>query len=244
MSSGSNWFETWFNTPYYYLLYKLRDENEAADFIDALLKYLKPPVQASILDLACGKGRHSIYLADKGFDVTGVDLSYKYMKEAKQFEHERLSFFVHDMRMLFRVNYFDIIFNFFTSFGYFDNSHDDYKTIRSAAAGLKMNSCLIIDFFNVNYVLDHLIEEDKKTIEGIEFTIRKEYLNGFIEKDIFINDHGKELKFHERVKAITSNEFEEYFQRCGLHMKDVLGDYQLNAFDEKISERLILVAQK
>ena len=76
------WFKDWFNSPYYHLLYANRDNKEAAEFIDKLIDHLKPAPGATMLDVACGKGRHSIHLAEKGFDVTGIDLSEESIAEA------------------------------------------------------------------------------------------------------------------------------------------------------------------
>ena len=69
------WFETWFDTRYYHTLYGHRDENEARQFIDALLSFLKPSEDARFLDVACGKGRHAKQINTSGFDLTGIDLS-------------------------------------------------------------------------------------------------------------------------------------------------------------------------
>ena len=77
------WFKDWFNSPYYYKLYFQRDAAEAALFIDKLIDHLKPATGASMLDVACGKGRHSIQLASKGFEVTGIDLAEDSIMEAK-----------------------------------------------------------------------------------------------------------------------------------------------------------------
>ncbi|MFB6258319.1 MAG: cyclopropane-fatty-acyl-phospholipid synthase family protein, partial [Flavobacteriales bacterium] len=68
------WYETWFDSPYYHILYKDRDEEEAAFFVDRLMERLRAEKGDRILDLACGKGRHAVQLHRKGFDVTGVDL--------------------------------------------------------------------------------------------------------------------------------------------------------------------------
>ena len=111
MSSNSKWFETWFSQSYYDLLYRHRNENEAALFINRLLEVLNPNAASTILDAACGKGRYANYLSGKGFTVTGIDLSASAILEAKQQENEHLSFFKHDMRQIFRINYFDFIFN-------------------------------------------------------------------------------------------------------------------------------------
>ena len=77
------WFKDWFNSPYYHLLYQHRDENEAEQFIKTLIGYLQPAKGATMLDIACGKGRHSMALAEMGFDVTGNDLSEASISEAK-----------------------------------------------------------------------------------------------------------------------------------------------------------------
>ncbi len=86
-----------------------------------------------MLDVACGRGRHSRILASKGFVVTGIDISFDSIAFAKQFENENLDFYQHDMRLPFRVNYFDYAFNFFTSFGYFKTRREHDDAIRTIA---------------------------------------------------------------------------------------------------------------
>ena len=125
------WFKNWFNSPYYHQLYFNRDEAEAAKFIDKLINYLNPTAGSLMLDVACGKGRHAIHLAEKGFDVTGIDLSEDSIKEALLSENEKLHFFLHDMRLPFYINYFDYAFNFFTSFGYFSTQREHDNAIRT-----------------------------------------------------------------------------------------------------------------
>src|ERR1039458_8673099 len=126
-----DWFATWFNTPYYHLLYGKRDTNEAAFFLDNLLNYLNLKKASRCWDLNCGKGRHAVYLHEKGYEVIGTDLSEESIKCAKQFESEDLHFYTHDMRNLLYANYFDVVFNLFTSFGYFKNNRDDEKVFQS-----------------------------------------------------------------------------------------------------------------
>jgi len=69
------WFEDWFDTNYYHVLYQNRNEEEARRFIHNLIDHLGIPKGVKVLDLACGKGRHSITLNDLGYDVLGEDLS-------------------------------------------------------------------------------------------------------------------------------------------------------------------------
>ena len=81
---AKEWFEDWFDTKYYHILYKNRNYNEAENFIDNLLNYLKPNTTAKFIDIACGKGRHSIFINKKGFPVVGYDLSKESIASADE----------------------------------------------------------------------------------------------------------------------------------------------------------------
>ena len=87
-----NWFTSWFDTKYYHLLYKNRDDHDAQLFMKHLTNYLNIPENGSILDLACGKGRQAVYLNSLNYNVTGVDLSKNSIEHAKQFENDSLNF--------------------------------------------------------------------------------------------------------------------------------------------------------
>ena len=79
-----SWFINWFDSPYYHLLYKDRDEKEAKIFIDNLVSYFQIPRKSTLLDVACGKGRHAIYFNTKGMNVFGIDLSKKSIQIAQK----------------------------------------------------------------------------------------------------------------------------------------------------------------
>src|SRR5438045_3260575 len=108
---ANEWFRLWFSSPYYDILYHKRDKEEAARLIEKLASYLQIPQHSFVLDAACGKGRHSIALAAKGFDVIGVDLCASAIMEAKNYETENLHFYLHDIRLPFYINYFDYELN-------------------------------------------------------------------------------------------------------------------------------------
>jgi SAM-dependent methyltransferase len=238
------WFEVWFDSPYYSLLYNNRNENEARQFIDVLLQFLKPQSGSAMLDIACGSGRHAKYLSSMGFDVTGIDLSGNSIRQAKQFEHRFLHFYVHDMRHLFRINFFDFIFNFFTSFGYFENDADNIKALKAIGKGLKDDGTLVIDFFNAVKVKNQLPFQAMEKRNLVEFFIDKKLVNGFIEKNITVTDKGQTFQFKESVQAITLKQFEYYFEKSGLNLLQVFGGYELEEYDETNSERLIMICNK
>ncbi|WMX16594.1 class I SAM-dependent methyltransferase [Aureispira sp. CCB-E] len=240
----STWFATWFDSSYYHLLYQHRDDKEAQFFMDNLVQHLAVPQQAKILDLACGKGRHSIYLADKGFDVVGVDLSPESIEHAQQFEHKHLHFATHDMRMPLTVGPFDYIFNLFTSFGYFPTEEEHLQTLQEMKKGLKVpNGRLVIDFFNAHKVIQQLVLTEEKTLSGITFKINRSVENGYILKDIRFEDNGEKFYFQEKVRAFTLEDFKRLFEQVGLELVATFGGFDLSSYDPVHSERLILVVK-
>ncbi|QQX76065.1 MULTISPECIES: class I SAM-dependent methyltransferase [Aequorivita] len=235
-----NWYASWFNTPYYHILYKDRNHREAALFMNQLTEFLNLKPADSILDLACGKGRHAKYLYKQGFDVTGVDLSRESIQHAKQYEKPGLHFEVHDMCLPYPKK-FDAVFNLFTSFGYFENEVDNLRTIKSIKAELNPNGCGVIDFLNVELAIKNLVASEKKKVGDILFHIEKYLEDGYIVKKIRFSDKGEDYLFTERVKALTLTDFQEYFEEAAIELKHTFGDYHLNKFDKKSSERLILI---
>ncbi len=234
------WYASWFNTPYYHILYKDRDYSEAQLFMDNLTNYLNIPTGGKILDLACGKGRHSIYLNKLGYNVTGVDLSEHSIKEAKQFENQTLKFSVHDMSKPY-ADSFDAVFNLFTSFGYFENQDCNLKTIISIKSELNESGFGVIDFMNTNYVINNLVNEDIKTVDGIDFYQKRSIKNNYIIKDINFEVNGNKYKFQERVRAFTLEDFQILYEKAEVLLLDVFGDYNLGTYNPKTSERLIMI---
>lgn len=239
-----NWYATWFDTPYYHLLYKNRNQMEAGSFIENLLLHLKPSKEALFLDVACGKGRHSKHIHQLGFNVHGIDLSEKSIKEASIFNNERLHFEQHDMREVYRSNYFDYAVNLFTSFGYFDDVSDNQKAMDAMAKNLKKDGILVIDFMNAKKVCLNLVEKEMKSVDYIDFYIERKIKSGFIQKDIQFTDKGKKHHFQEKVQALTLNDFSNLLQKAGLKIIDLWGNYEKNDFDVLKSNRLIIIAQK
>ena len=236
-----DWFVNWFNTSYYHILYKNRDQAEACRFIDNLCVYLEVQKQAQILDLACGKGRHSIHLAQKGFNATGVDLAEESILKAKENAIKGVHFDVHDMRKVYKESEFDYVFNLFTSFGYFENRNENIDVLRGVALDLKKEGVFVLDFLNAAKVIKNLVAKESKTIDGIKFNLNRTYNGSTIIKDIHVTDNNKEYNFQESVSAFTLTDMEEMANKAGLKITATFGDYNLNPFDNTKSDRLVLV---
>ena len=240
------WFKDWFNSSYYHQLYFNRDQEEASRFIDQLIEHLQPPEGAVMLDVACGKGRHSIHLANKGFDVTGIDLSEDSIEVALQSQTETLHFYRHDMRLPFWINYYDFAFNFFTSFGYFNTRREHDNAIRSIAQSLKPNGCFVMDYLNVHYAEDHLVHQFDKEIDGVNYFITKWFDETHFYKKIVVEDEALQepLQYTEKVAKFSLGDFTEMFAYQGLQIQEVFGDYNFANYDVRKSPRLIMIARK
>ncbi len=240
-----DWFKEWFNSPYYHLLYSHRNKDEALAFIKRLIAHLQPAEGSRMLDVACGKGRHSRALAKMGFDVTGIDLSLESINEAKESEDENLHFFQHDMRLPFWIRYFNYAFNFFTSFGYFRTVREHNNAIRTIARSLNTNGVFVMDYLNVHYEENHLEKGHEKKVEGVKFRIAKWHDEEHFFKQIQVEEKGVTRHvFTEKVAKFTLGDFTEMFAYQGLQIQEVYGDYKLSEYDIRKSPRLIMIAKK
>jgi 2-polyprenyl-3-methyl-5-hydroxy-6-metoxy-1,4-benzoquinol methylase len=242
--SENLWFAEWFDTKYYHTLYKHRDESEAELFMRNIISHLQLDKESHICDLACGKGRHAQFLSTLGYRVTGLDLSENSIRTASKNANDRLSFDVHDMRDVYQQKTFDAVFNLFTSFGYFDSQSDNLKVLTSISEMLNEDGVLVIDFMNAEKVINKLVAEEVKSIEGIEFHINRTCDGAHIYKNIQFNDNGEHFDFTERVQALTRTHFEQLLDVAQFELLNVFGNYKLESFDEQNSDRLILIARK
>lgn len=238
-----DWFKNWFDSKYYHILYKNRDEQEAVFFLNKIINHIKLK-KGKVLDVACGKGRHAKYLNKIGLIVVGIDLSKNSINFAKKYENEKLKFYVHDMRNVFKENEYNLVTNLFTSFGYFEDHKDEQKAINSMAKNLKKEGMLLIDFMNVKKVINSLIPSEKKIIDDINFNIKRSFNENYIIKDIEIIDKEINLKFQEKVRTLTLIDFNKMLEKANLKIIDLFGDYKLSDFNALHSDRLIILAMK
>ena len=238
--NNNNFYKSWFNTPFYHILYKNRDYKEAEMFTKELMEFIKLPIKSKILDLACGKGRHSIYLNKMGYSVTGVDISTKNIKKANEHKNENLIFKIHDMRKPLNQK-FDLVVNLFTSFGYFDNFDDNLKTLDSIKSNLKEDGLGVIDFLNINYIKNNLVHKNIEEIDGIKFHLSRFIRDGFLTKNIRFKHELKEYNFQEKVRSLNLDDFKSMFKQSKIEILHIFGDYKLNDFDINNSKRLIFI---
>ena len=238
-----DWFVDWFNTSYYHILYQNRNESEAKEFIINLMNHLGLNSDSKILDLACGKGRHSKTLNDLGFEVLGVDLSENSIREAQKWSSDSLSFQVHDMRCKIASRQFNAIFNLFTSFGYFDTFKENQLVCEAMFHMLEPRGKLVIDFMNVYNVIESLVSEEDKIIDGVNFRISRNHDDSHIFKHIKFSDQGNDFHFTERVQILSLEDFQSLLEPY-FSIDNVFGSLDLKPFVREKSERLIIIASR
>lgn len=240
------WYQDWFNSAFYHKLYFERDGEEAKAFIHRLAGHLQPEPGSRMLDVACGRGRHSRILASQGYDVTGIDLASASIEAAQQYQADHLRFFLHDIRLPFWVNYFDYAFNFFTGFGYFKTQREHTNAIRTIAGSLKPGGIFVIDYLNTHFAEERLVHNEVKQIGTTTYEIHRWDDETHFYKKITVTDPSllQPYTCTEKVAKFSLGDFTDLLSYQSLQVQEVFGDYQLQPYDTKKTPRLILLAQK
>jgi len=241
---SKEWFERWFASPHYALLYPHRNDEEAHLFLSKLLVLLDLPAGVSILDLACGSGRHSHYLASKQFRVWGIDLSERHIENARKCSSENETFLVADMRSFGLEQRFSAVLNLFTSFGYFSSVSDNEQVLAAIYTHLLPGGWFILDFLNAPKVLETLIEQETVRRGDVVYRINRNVRDGFVHKRIRVELLGQTDSYEERVQLFSCAELSEMIERAGMQVCHTFGDYSLGPYQTELSERVILISRK
>ncbi len=233
----------WFDSPWYPILYKNRNESEAVNFINRLLGAIPLKSGDRVLDVACGNGRHSRALASHGFLVTGIDNAATRISEALAESKGNPEYLVHDMRLSIPGDPWSAAFNLFTSFGYFTDEKDNETVLKNVRRALVAGGYFVLDYINPEPAIRNLVPEEYKNSRGIDFGIKRFVKSGFIIKEITV-DNGNELRiFEERVRAYSFIELSSLIRSSGFEILENWGDYGGGKFAEDDSSRMIFIAR-
>lgn len=235
------WYREWFGSEYLEL-YAHRDQGEAEGHVQFVLEVLAGKSPGAVLDLACGAGRHTQALRQRGLRTLGVDLSLTLLLEPP-----RLPSVAGDMGCLpFAASSFDWVLNFFTSFGYFESEEQNLQVLREVERILTPAGRFLIDLFNREQVVANLVPRERQQRAGYDvdierwFDARTERINKRIR--VLAPDR-KAQTFLESVRAYSREEVERALADVGLTVDRLFGSFNGEPYRND-SERLILVGHK
>ncbi len=250
-SQGSAWYVDFFRSDYLnvygHMFTEERAEKESA-FVASVLD-LKPG--ASVLDLCCGQGRHSVNLAKRGFKVTGLDLNPDYVELAQQAARARnvaIETVAADMRDIPFENKFDAIVNMYSSFGYLESEAEDLKVLESAVKALKRGGSLLLDMLNREWAIDNYIPNDWHTGEDGTLYVERRDLDlaasrmhvHFIVVD---PNGGRRESVGHNIRLYTLTEMTRLLDRVGLRLSKVFGGFDSEPYAIS-TRRMIIIAGK
>jgi SAM-dependent methyltransferase len=240
------WFEDWFDSDAYEVVYQQRDLADARRLIDLIERVARPEPGAALLDVGCGRGRHARLLAERGYAVTCLDLSANALRSARErAEREGLALDYHqaDMRAIPFEAAFDGAVNLFTSFGYFEDEADHQRAVDAMAGALKPGGFLVQDFLNAAYAARHIVPADERHEDGMHIAQQRWIEDGRIKKRITLSADGHEESYTESVALLGLPDFERMYAAAGLEITATFGDYHGAPFTEH-TPRLVLHARK
>lgn len=243
----NEWFEDWFNTAEYLNVYQHRNEVDAKKLVDLILANVNLPEKATVLDMACGAGRHSILFAQKGYDVTAVDLSESLLTVARSLAKDfglNINFIKSDLRDFKSNQNFNLAVNLFTSFGYFETDEDNFKVFKIAYNQLVKSGYFVLDYLNKDFIEKNLIKKSIEQIEGGEIIQNRKIENNRVIKEITISRNGEQKHFLESVRMYEKEELLTALNNLGFEIVNIFGDFKGNHFNSDLSQRIIIISQK
>ncbi|MGK2857356.1 MAG: class I SAM-dependent methyltransferase [Thermoanaerobaculia bacterium] len=229
------WYREWFGEDYLEL-YSYRDAEEARQQT-AFFRDLFGELDGTVLDLACGMGRHVDELRRLGYSVCGCDLSYVLLRHGIG-KHGAMPLVRADMRALpFRTESFAGLVNFFTSFGYFESLEEDAQTLGEMRRVLRPGAPVLFDYLNVRRELERLVEREERKVDGEHVLIERWFdaVSSTFNKRITMGGR----RFIERVRGYDVVEMQRLFDEAGFAIRNVFGDFAGAPFTDD-SPRLII----
>ena len=242
-----SWYKDWFNSENYLKVYKHRDESEAERLVTLIEENSNLEPQSSVLDMACGAGRHAIAFAKKGFNVTAVDLSQRLLAEAKKNAIEagvNIDYVLSDILDYNSEQQFNLIVNLFTSIGYFEKDDENFAVVKKAYSLLKKEGYFVLDYFNKDFLLKNLVPTSIISENGLKITQNRSILGDRVVKKITIEKDGSIDEFYESVRLYSYEEMSRMLIQTGFDIKIEMGDFYGKPFEKGSSPRLIFFAMK
>ena len=239
------WFQNTFDS-LYPILYAHRTIEAARPETLFSIKQTGLKAGDCVLDLCCGGGRHMVHLIETTQHVTGLDYSPHLLEIARQTAGPAIPLIRGDMRKLPFVEKFDVVMNYFTSFGYFHHQAENQQVMHEMVKALKPGGRLFIDYMNKEHAIQNLESETRRVSEGFNVIERRWIENdeSRINKATIISQGDDEIKHSgESVQLYTESEFTEMIEKAGIMIDSIFGDYTEAALSPELP-RMIVIGRK
>ncbi len=238
------WYEEHFQEDYL-KIYAHRNETKAGAELNKLLEFIPNKVGQKALDLCCGQGRHSRWLARHGFHVVGIDLSTVLLQNAIEFTNDLpVSYMRADVRNVPFIEEMDLVVNLFTSFGYFTDDDENEEVFTQVSKALKNEGYFLFDYLNPTYVRNNLVPESSSVNGNLLIKEKRQIDNSYVKKQIIIQEGSSIREYTEQVKLYELDQLMIMLERNKLKILHVFGDYDVEKYDKLSSPRIIILAQK
>ncbi|MFX0092971.1 MAG: class I SAM-dependent methyltransferase [Candidatus Hodarchaeota archaeon] len=216
--------------------------------VEQIISLLEIKPTAHILDLCCGPGRHSLEFSRRGFYVTGVDRTKKYLEEAKnraKSENLNIDFIQEDMRKFCRPKSFDVVLNLYTSFSYFEDPEEDKQVLKNVYSSLKNGGKFIIEMMGKEILARIFMERNWHEHNGVFMLEERKVANNWSwMKNRWIrikNGEVREFKVEHRIYSAT--ELISLLNEVGFTKVYIFGNLEGTPYDHK-ARRLVGLAHK
>lgn len=219
---------------YYNLFYRDKDYVGEADYVHGLIQQYRPGAR-SLLDLGCGTGRHAPLLAQKGYNVTGVDRSEEMLAVANNFQSASVSFRLGDIRSVRLERTYDAVVSLFHVISYQTTNADLRNAFTTAREHLAPGGVFIFDCWYGPAVLTDRPTVRVKRLEDAEIAVTR-----IVEPVMHANDDVVELNYQVLVRDKGTGHVEEFRE---IHRMRYLLRPELELLLEEAGLRLVTAGE-
>jgi SAM-dependent methyltransferase len=239
----SDWWRDYFGADFFALHVDLFPEELSRREVAGILELMELPVGARILDVPCGWGRHSVLLAQQGYDVVGADLSFDLLARATKGPRYAAA----DVRLQpFADQSFDAVINVFTSLGLFLDDAEDLAALREAHRLLKPGGRFLLESMHRDDVIADYAERDRWMLpDGTEVRVRRRFdpIHGISHERLQWRQGEAKGRKQHALRLRTATEIAALLEQAGFDDVAYYGDWDGRPFTHRDSS-LIAIAAK